>query len=154
MSKDSKDKGKGPKRVFTVEMTGFAGIIHALGRLPLDYNRALPLIERGEVEKGADKLKELLVKVEMAKAVLMGNLAFTAMKQGDISSVRGYLDVGYESMKELGLEGSELGKMYAVVLAQLPPDTGDETDGTAADGATPAVTPEGGDGPKTEETGK
>ena len=118
MSSDS----KGPKKVFTVEFSGFAGLVHALARIPLEVNRALPLIEKGELSRAGDMLTDSLVKVELAKAVILGNLAFAAMRAGDVDKVKGFLAIGIDSLEDLGLEDTELGKMFQLVLLQLPPD--------------------------------
>jgi|SRR5579885_2740275 len=111
-----------PKQVMAISMSGFGDLVHQLGRIPLEVNRALPLIERGDVAKGADQMMSALIKVELAKAVILGHLAFAAMKEGDVGKVTGYMDIGLQSLTELGLEDTELAKMFALVLAQLPPD--------------------------------
>lgn len=110
------------KKVFTLTMQGFGPLVHALGRVPLNVNRALPLIERGELVRGKDGLTAALIKVELAKAVILGHLAYAAMKDGDVGNVTGYMDIGLQSLTELGLDETEIAKMFKLVLAQLPPD--------------------------------
>lgn len=121
------------RKSLTVGMGGFDGLIHDLGRVPLDVNRALPLIERNDLEKADGLLTDALIKVELAKAAILGNLALASMKAGDIEKACGYIDIALESLTELGLEGTELGKMLALVHANLP---GGAATGGAATGDT------------------
>jgi hypothetical protein len=139
-----------PRKSLTLGMGGFDGLINALGRVPLDVNRALPLIESGDVAKASTMLTDALIKVELGKASILGNLALAAMKAGDISAATGYVDIALESLTELGLEGTELGKMLALVLANLPSDPAPATtagDALAATVAGDAPAPTAGDAP-------
>ncbi len=131
-----------PRKSLTLGMSGFAGLIHALGRIPRDVNRAIPMIERGQLIAGSDALTSALIQVELAKAAILGNLAFAAMKEGDFGKCTGYVDIALESLTELGLEGTEIAGMLALVHANLPADKPAEgapaTDASAtapADGA-------------------
>lgn len=126
-----------PPKSLTVGMSGFDGLIQAVGRLPRDVKSALALIDRGQLAKGSDALTTALIQVELAKAAILGNLAFAAMKEGDVGKVTGYIDIALESLTELGLETTEIGKMFALVHANLPADT-------PSDGA-PAATPADGE---------
>lgn len=128
-----------PQKSLTVSMGGFDGLIHALGRIPRDVNRALPMLERGKYAEGTEALTKALVEVELAKAAILGNLAFAAIRSGDVSACTGYVDIALESLTELGLEKTELGVMLALVHANLPADKPAEP--AASD--TPA--PEGGE---------
>lgn len=120
-------------KAMTVTMGGFDGLIHKLASVPLLVNRALPLLERGEIVKGADLLTDAVVQVELGKAAILGNLAFAAMKEGDIGKCRAYVEIALESMSAFGLdEHTELGKMLAYVHAHLPAE---QTEGEAADPA-------------------
>jgi hypothetical protein len=104
-------------------MGGFDGLINGLARIPLAVNRALPLIERGQLAPASDQLEAALVAVELGKAAILGNLALAALKAGDVGKCTGYVDIALQSMSELGLEETELGKMLALVHANLPADT-------------------------------
>ena len=68
-----------PTKSLTVGMGGFDGLIDALGRIPRDVRRALPLLESGQFTRGSDALTSALVEVELAKAAILGNLAFAAI---------------------------------------------------------------------------
>lgn len=111
-----------PQKSLTLGMSGFAGLIHALGRIPRDVNRATPLIERGDLTRGSDLLTDALIQVELAKAAILGNLAFAAIKEGDVGKCTGYVDIALESLTELGLEGTEIALMLALVHKNLPAD--------------------------------
>lgn len=111
-----------PRKSITVGMGGFDGLIHQLSNVPLLVNRALPLIERGDVSTASGQLTDALIKVELAKASILGNLALAAMKAGDIGAAVGYVDIALESLNELGLEETEIYKMLALVHANLPGD--------------------------------
>lgn len=120
-----------PRKSLKVGMGGFDGLINQLAKIPLLVNRALPLIERGDASKAIGGLTDALIKVELAKASILGNLALAAMKTGDISAAIGYVDIAMESLTELALEETELGKMLAIVQASLPSDVAE----------TPAMSP-------------
>lgn len=120
-----------PRKSLTVGMGGFDGLIHQLSGVPLLVNRALPLLERGDVAKASGQLTDALIKVELGKAAILGNLALAAMKAGDIGAAVGYVDIALESLNELGLEETEIYKMLALVHANLP---GEATDNAATAG--------------------
>lgn len=119
--KNRHQHGGAPKaeRVGTVSLSGFDQHIHALSGIPLDVNRALPLIEKGNMEQGSSLLQDSLVKVELAKACILGNLAFAAMKAGDNESALGYLAVAVDSLDDLGLEDNEIAQMLNLAYTQL-----------------------------------
>lgn len=126
-----------PPKSLTIGMSGFDGLIDALANLPRVVKRANRLLERGELAEGTDALQKALIKVELAKASILGNLAFAAMKAGDVGTVTGYIDIALESLTELGLETSEIGLMFALVHANLPADKpAEEGEPKPADGST------------------
>lgn len=127
-----------PRKSITVGMGGFDGLIHQLSGVPLLVNRALPLLERGDAAKASGQLTDALIKVELGKAAILGNLALAAMKAGDIGAAVGYVDIALESLNELGLDETEIYKMLALVHANLP---GEATDNAATAGGT-ATQPE------------
>lgn len=151
----TRHQGGAPRaeRVGTASLAGFDQHIHALGHIPLDVNRALPLIERGDLDQGSSLLQDSLVKVELAKACILGNLAFAAMKAGDNESALGYLSVAVDSLKDLGLEDNEISQMLTLAHIQLSgafkPAT--EAAATAPDGK-PAASTEPSDSGKSDDT--
>jgi len=126
-----------PPKTMTVSMGGFDGLINALGRIPLLVNRALPHIEGGDLAAAESGLTDALLQVELAKAAILGNLALTTLKAGDIGKCVGYVAIAIDSLTELALDDTELCKMLKVVQASLPEDVPAETPGeTPAAGAT------------------
>jgi hypothetical protein len=111
-----------PPKSLTVGMGGFDLLIDALSGIPAAVKRATQQLEKGQLAQGSDVLTTALCQVELAKAAILGNLAFAAMKAGDVSAVTGYIDIALESMTELGLETTEIGLMFALVHRSLPAD--------------------------------
>lgn len=108
-----------PKSV-TLEMKGFPQVVNALGSIPGAVKFATRKIDRGDVAGGSEALVSSLAKVELAKAVILSNLAFASMKAGDIGQATGYVEIALESLTELGMDDTDVAGMLKVAYSCLP----------------------------------
>ncbi len=135
-------KPKDDTKTVTLHMKGFPGVVNALGSVPGAVKFATRKIEQGDVPGGSEALVAALAKVELAKCVILSNLAFASMQVGDIGQCTAYVEIALESLLELGMEETEVGGMLKVAYACLPDefksavDEGGEAEGEAEAGGT------------------
>ncbi len=130
-------------KTLTLKMQGFPEVVNALGGVPGAVKFAGRKIERGDVAGGSEVLVAALAKLELAKGVILSNLAFASMQAGDIGQATGYVEIALESLAELGMEDTEVAGMLKVAYACLPAEFKSE-DLAAADAEAAAEQDAGG----------